>query len=533
MEENISRRPRMKQPLHRPTGLPASGPDGVKNETAVASMVAFTASFCILVIELVAGRIMAPHVGVSLYSWTSIIGVVLAGISLGAYAGGVLADRFPHRRTMGWLLLAAGLAAFTIAPLTDLAGGSGLLEGVTTLMVRILVLTAIVFFVPSLLLGMVSPVVIKLAVKDLEKTGHVVGKISAFSTLGSILGTFATGFYLIEAMGTRAILYSVGMILMLSAPVFGGWMSERSNGVRRTVVWTALLSLAGVLAWIWFNRDWIARPRFSIEVSLFVSLCFLNRRQRRERRSRGIVFDHSPCPDSSAFVRSEIAAGWQLAATGKLPVPPKYHFQKHTLRDKDHSVESQCVRRGGLIRESRLGRVAAHAAQRLPALQVRRNFNDVEPTGLALERKRESTVGHPRRLADGNRWKIENQRGQRTHHYAVRILHHDAIVSLIRVADRRESQHAIGRARKGGLIFQPLIRHRALADCFNRELHRAARQSGTIRRLNRDHRRPRPHDAQTKLRTRRLPEFVADRDAVTPGIRISYALQQQSRVGRA
>jgi predicted membrane-bound spermidine synthase len=70
-----------------------------------AALVVFIASFCTLVIELVARRMFAPWVGVSLYTWTSIIGVVLAGISLGAYAGGWLADRRPVPSTLGWLLL--------------------------------------------------------------------------------------------------------------------------------------------------------------------------------------------------------------------------------------------------------------------------------------------------------------------------------------------------------------------------------------------------------------------------------------------
>ncbi|MBI4664314.1 MAG: fused MFS/spermidine synthase [Verrucomicrobia bacterium] len=232
----------------------------MKNETVMASVVAFTASFCILVIELVAGRIMAPYIGVSLYSWTSIIGVVLAGISIGAYLGGLLADRYPHQSTLGWLLLSAGAAGFTIAPLTDLVGNSDFLDGVTTLMVRILALTTIVFFVPSLLLGMISPVVIKLAVKNLEKTGHIVGKISAFSTLGSILGTFSTGFFLIEAMGTRTILYSVGFILALSAPVFGGLFSQRQSGKRQAVVFMCPMLLAASLTLLWLRRDAVARP---------------------------------------------------------------------------------------------------------------------------------------------------------------------------------------------------------------------------------------------------------------------------------
>ena len=182
-----------------------------------ANVVVFIASFCTLVIELVAGRIMAPYVGVSLYTWTSIIGVVLAGISIGAYLGGRIADRYPHSSTLGWLLFLSGLGAFSISPLTNLVGGA---QFHTALMTRILLITTIIFFLPSCLLGMISPVVVKLTLNNLEKTGNVVGKIYAFSTLGSILGTFATGFYLISWMGTRSILLAMGIILVLSALIF-------------------------------------------------------------------------------------------------------------------------------------------------------------------------------------------------------------------------------------------------------------------------------------------------------------------------
>jgi len=77
----------------------------------VAYLVVFVSSCCTLILELVAGRILAPFIGVSLYTWTSIIGVVLAGISLGNYLGGRIADRWPERRTLGVLLLAGGLAS--------------------------------------------------------------------------------------------------------------------------------------------------------------------------------------------------------------------------------------------------------------------------------------------------------------------------------------------------------------------------------------------------------------------------------------
>jgi len=191
-----------------------------------ANVVVFIASFCTLVIELVAGRIMAPYVGVSLYTWTSIIGVVLAGISIGAYLGGIIADRYPRQTTLGWLLFLSGLGAFSISPLTNLIGAA---QFQSTLMMRIMILTTVIFFVPSAVLGMISPVVVKLTLDNLEKTGNVVGKIYAFSTLGSIIGTFTTGFYLISWMGTRNILLIIGVILIASALVFGGFFMRRKS----------------------------------------------------------------------------------------------------------------------------------------------------------------------------------------------------------------------------------------------------------------------------------------------------------------
>jgi spermidine synthase len=179
-----------------------------------AYVITFIASFCILVIEIVAGRILAPFVGVSLYTWTSIIGVVLAGISFGAFVGGKLADGFPGKKTLGWLLLLSGVATLSIVPVTNLAAGY---HFPTSLMVRILIVTAVTFFIPSCILGMISPVVVRLALRNVETAGNVVGKIYAISTLGSIIGTFAAGFFLISWIGTRQIILAMGGILMLTA----------------------------------------------------------------------------------------------------------------------------------------------------------------------------------------------------------------------------------------------------------------------------------------------------------------------------
>ncbi|HEX8969440.1 MAG TPA: fused MFS/spermidine synthase [Chloroflexota bacterium] len=202
----------------------------------VAYLVVFVASGCTLILELVAGRILAPFIGVSLYTWTSIIGVVLAGISLGNYLGGRIADRWPRRQTLGVLLLAGGLASLAILPLISIAtaiptgdlvdpanrlGGVLPLDRAAVLILRIVLITTLIFFPPSLILGMVSPVVIKLTLRDLAHSGGLVGKVYALSTLGSILGTFATGFVLVQLLGTRMIVLGVGIVLLLMAALFG------------------------------------------------------------------------------------------------------------------------------------------------------------------------------------------------------------------------------------------------------------------------------------------------------------------------
>jgi len=235
-------------------------------EVIKANIVVFIASFCTLVIELVAGRMMAPYVGVSLYTWTSIIGVVLAGISIGAYLGGLIADRYPRSSTLGWLLFLSGLGALSISPLTNLIGGA---QFQTSLMIRILLITTIIFFVPSCLLGMISPVVVKLTLNNLEKTGNVVGKIYAFSTLGSILGTFATGFFLISWMGTRNILFTMGIILIVSALVFGGFLGRK----KRLALFFFFLSLTVILPLVGFYGYAAIHPgEISVSISPIQSL---------------------------------------------------------------------------------------------------------------------------------------------------------------------------------------------------------------------------------------------------------------------
>src|SRR5690349_14915400 len=112
----------------------------------IACLLAFISSACTLVIELIAGRIMAPYIGVSLYTWTSVIGVVLAGMSVGNFAGGVVADRSASWRTLALIFIAGSMACLSILVITQA------IEGVTfglSFLPRIVFSIALIFFLPS------------------------------------------------------------------------------------------------------------------------------------------------------------------------------------------------------------------------------------------------------------------------------------------------------------------------------------------------------------------------------------------------
>jgi len=181
------------------------------------NLIVFISSGCIMILELVAGRIIAPYVGVSLYTWTSVIGVVLAGISLGNYLGGVLADRWASLRFLGGVFIFAGISSLGVLAVDKLGRVS---FNEWSIVVEILVLTTALFFAPSLILGGISPIVAKLAVRDLSKTGSTVGKIYAAGTAGSIVGTFATGFVLISWFGTHTIVWGVSLVLLAMGLLF-------------------------------------------------------------------------------------------------------------------------------------------------------------------------------------------------------------------------------------------------------------------------------------------------------------------------
>ncbi|MCB0164633.1 MAG: fused MFS/spermidine synthase [Anaerolineae bacterium] len=216
---------------------------------------------------MLAGRMMAPIVGVSLYTWTSIIGVVLAGISLGNYLGGQIADRWASRNVLAFIFALSALGSVSI--LASLTGVGPLQALDLPVIASVVLIFTAVFLLPATILGMISPIVVKLTLNDLSQTGDIVGKIYAAGALGSIAGTFATGFFLISTFGTRQIVWGVAGALLLIGLVIS--LSQRGRSRYAYLgLFLAFLALSG-LAWQqgWLNSQCLRETNyFCIKVRL-------------------------------------------------------------------------------------------------------------------------------------------------------------------------------------------------------------------------------------------------------------------------
>ena len=178
---------------------------------ALAALVVSGASGSVLVLEILGVRLLAPYVGLTLETYTTIIGVVLGGIAIGAAIGGLAADKLDGRRLLAVLLIAGGLLAMATVPLVRVFGealdGSGDAGALAIALFSLLP--------PAAVLSAVTPVVVKLQLGDLAASGTIVGRLSAWATAGALAGTFATGFVLVPLLPVRVTVLALGGLLVL------------------------------------------------------------------------------------------------------------------------------------------------------------------------------------------------------------------------------------------------------------------------------------------------------------------------------
>jgi spermidine synthase len=192
----------------------------------VAYALVFGTSAAVLVLEITSLRLIAPYVGITMETNTSVIGLALAAIAFGAWSGGAAADRIPPRSMIGPLLLVGGASVLLVTPAIRLATravGPGDAAPIALLVATVTV------FVAAAVLSAVPPMVVKLALSSLTETGSVVGRLSGVSTLGAILATFLTGFVLLALVPTSVILIGTGVLLVVGGLAFV--LANRRRGI--------------------------------------------------------------------------------------------------------------------------------------------------------------------------------------------------------------------------------------------------------------------------------------------------------------
>jgi len=200
----------------------------------------------VLALEILGTRLLGPFYGVSLYLWSALISVTLAALAAGYALGGRWADRGATPTRLTGLLAAAGVWIMAVPWLRQplLAASEGL-----GLRAAVLVTSTVLFFPPLLLLGMVSPIAIRIHATSLDRVGRSAGNLYAVSTLASVAAALATGFWLIPVVGVHRLTVATGVALLIAALI--AWLA--GGPARGRTVTASMLLLPGALgAWsVW------------------------------------------------------------------------------------------------------------------------------------------------------------------------------------------------------------------------------------------------------------------------------------------
>lgn len=220
-------------------------------------LTSFFSGAATMILEMTGSRLVAPFFGTSLIVWTALIGIIMTSLCIGNWLGGTVADRRPEGRLLGRILIAAAIVIAITAYMSNFILSS--LQGISMNIYLASVIAALVIFaVPSVLLGMVSPFVARLAMQNVDSSGAVVGRLSALNAAGSILGTFLGGFVLISLFPSGVILMLLSsLVALLSVLVYtGAW--------RKLISFAIFLSLSGLT----FIADTLGLPFSRIGVQL-------------------------------------------------------------------------------------------------------------------------------------------------------------------------------------------------------------------------------------------------------------------------
>ena len=230
-----------KQKEVSPEATKTAAPAKVKFDKILA-LIVFTSGACLMAFELVGSRILAPVFGSSIYTWGSLLAVFMLALSIGYFFGGKLADKKPSFATLTIIIAIAGFGVILVPLISssichDCAG--------LTQKWGSLVASLVLFGPPSIFMGMVSPLAIRLQARELTEVGNVAGTLYAISTIGSIVGTFASAFFLIEAFGMAVLTKGIGAVLLLAALIALAKTLNKNGKVAKIVALAVMAPFFG------------------------------------------------------------------------------------------------------------------------------------------------------------------------------------------------------------------------------------------------------------------------------------------------
>lgn len=184
-------------------------------------IVAFFCGAVVMAFEIVGSRMLGPYVGTSMFAWTSIIGVILLSLSVGYFWGGRIADMRPRADILSLFIFISALFIIITLVVKEYVLEI-LLRSIDNIHIVSVIASLVLFAIPSILLGMVSPFAVRIKMKSLEKSGSTVGNLYAISTVGSIVGVFLAGFFLIPTLKITNILMLLAIVLISVSMLLNG-----------------------------------------------------------------------------------------------------------------------------------------------------------------------------------------------------------------------------------------------------------------------------------------------------------------------
>jgi hypothetical protein len=186
-------------------------------------VLAFVGGFVIMSLELLGGRVLAPYFGSSIYTWGSIITVFMLSLALGYLFGGRLSLHHPSLKKFGTIF---GVGAVLLYPLVYFAEPAmiWIFDRIEDPRYGSLLAASLLFILPTVILGMISPYSVRLLVETTHESGQVAGRLYFVSTMGSALGTLATSFYFVLwfEINTILTLLAAALVVMTAVALVSG-----------------------------------------------------------------------------------------------------------------------------------------------------------------------------------------------------------------------------------------------------------------------------------------------------------------------